>query len=274
MASRASSSLHPIELVARAGYGARGIVYILIGAFAAMAALELRARTAGTEEAMQAFVEWPLGPVWLMAIAAGLGGFALWRALQSILDADRRGSRPADLVFRAGQGLSALLYAALAWSALNILDGVDDIREGEGGSDPVAAILDLPLGEAVLLGGAAVTAIAAAGNLAKAASRRFGHELVCTKGVRSWALPIGRAGYAARGLVFAVVAFILAEIGLDLAGAEDGSLGPTLQQLEGLPFGSALLLAIGLALAAFGLFGLVEARFRRIRVPEEVGGEG
>lgn len=268
------SRFHPLELVARAGYGARGVVYILIGGFAAMAALELRAHAGGAEQALQAFVEWPLGPVWLMAIAAGLGGFVLWRLLQSVLDADHRGSKPADLLFRAGQGFSALLYGVMAWTAMNVLDGVDDIREAEGGPEPVAALLALPLGETVLFAAAAVTAAAAVGNLAKAASKGFGRELACTKAVRTWAIPVGRAGYAARGLVFAGVAVLLVEIGLNLASAGGDTLAATFEQLEGLPFGSALLLATGLALAGFGLFGLVEAGFRRIQVPEEVGGDG
>lgn len=267
----ARSGLHPVQLAARAGYGARGIVYLLIGAFAAMAAVELRARAVGADEALEAFVRWPLGPVWLMAVATGLGGFVVWRLLQAVLDADRRGSKPADLVFRAGQAFSALLYGGLAWSALNVLDGVDDIREGEAESpDPIAALLELPLGEALLFLAAAVTAGAAIGNFAKAVSRRFGHELACKPAVRAWAVPIGRAGYAARGVVFVGIALILAEIALDLAKVEDATLGATLQELESLPFGSTLLLGTGLALAGFGLFGLVEARYRRIRVPEEL----
>lgn len=267
-----AAPLHPVELIARAGYGARGLVYVLVGAFAGMAALELRSETAGAEDALQAFVDWPLGSVWLGAIAAGLAGFVVWRLLQAVLDADRRGSKPKDLLFRAGQAASALVYAALAWSALQALDGVGDLREGEGGEAPASTVLALPLGEWLLFATAAATAVAAAGNLAKAASKRFGHELACGPDVRRWAVPVGRAGYAARGVIFAVLAFILAEIGLDLARADEGTVSAVLQELERLPFGSALLLATGVGLAGFGLFGLVEARWRRIRVPEEVRG--
>lgn len=271
MPSSLRSSLHPVELVARAGYGARGMVYILFGAFAAMAALELRSTAGSPEEAVEAFIEWPLGPVWLGAVAAGLGGFVLWRLLQALLDADHRGSHPSALVFRAGQGFSALLYAALAWTAVEALDGVDDVREGE---TPAAALLQLPLGETLLFGAAGITAVAAAGNFTKAASRRFGHELGCSAQVCAWAKPVGRAGYAGRGVVFAGLALIFLEIGLDLVSVERGTVENMLADLETLPFGSALLFATGLALAGFGLFGLVEARFRRIEVPEEVGGDG
>ena len=202
-------------------------------------------------------------------MAAGLAGFAVWRLLQAVLDADRRGSEPKDLLFRAGQGASALLYAGLSWSAWRALDGVGDAGEGES---PASRVLELPLGETLLFGAAAVTAVAAAGNLAKAFSKRFGRELVCKPRVRRWAVPVGRAGYAGRGLVFTGLAFVLAEIALDMVSARSGTVAATLEQLETLPFGSALLLATGLALAGFGLFGLVEARYRRIDVPEEVGG--
>jgi hypothetical protein len=259
---------HPLELAARAGYGARGVVYLLIGGFAVLAAVELRRRPAGAREALESFVEWPLGPVWLGAVAAGLGGFVLWRLLQAFLDADRRGRRPADLLFRAGQAFSALLYGVLAWTALEVLDGVDDIREGEAGADPAALLLAAPLGGTLLLAAAAVTAGSAIGNLLKAVSSRFGRELVCTTALRRLLVPVGRAGYAARAGVFAGVAVVLTEIGLDLAVADQGTLGATLSKLEKLPGGSALLLVTGSALIAFGLWGLIEARFRRIRVPE------
>lgn len=274
MSPLSRSGFHPVQIAARAGYGARGVVYLLVGGFAAMAAVELRNQAAGADEAMEAFVRWPLGPVWLGAVATGLAGFVVWRLLQAVLDADQRGSRPADLLFRTGQAFSAVLYAALAWSALNILDGVDDIRTGDrdAGEDPIAAILELPLGEWLLFLAAAVTAVAATGNLAKAVSKRFGHELACDAGVRAWAAPVGRAGYAARGLVFAGVAFILAKIALKLARVEEATLGATLQEVEALPFGSPLLFVTGLALGGFGLFGLVEARYRRIRVPDELEG--
>lgn len=259
-----------MEVVARAGYGARGVVYLLVGGFAAMAALELRTRTAGTRSAMQTFIDWPLGPLWLGAVACGLVGFVGWRLLQAFLDADQRGTRPLDLLFRAGQAFSALTYGALALTALDVLDGVGDIRDGEAGADPVAAVLAVPLGETLLFIGGAVTAGAAVGNFAKAVSKRFGRELVCSSTVRVWVLPLGRVGYAARGVVFVLAALLLVEIGLDLAQVRADTLGAALQQVEGLPFGSALLLVTGLSLAAFGLFGLVEARFRRIHVPEEL----
>lgn len=266
------SHLHPLELLARAGYGARGAVYLLIGAFAGLAAVELRKEAGGPQEALALFAEGPLGEVWLIGLAAGLIGFATWRLLQALLDADRKGRRPAALLLRTGQAFSAGLYGLTAWSALELLDGVEDLREDGGGPEAIAAALNLPVDEIVLFVTAAALAVASAGNLLKAASKGFGKELSCSQSVCVWARPMGRAGYAARGLVFLTVGALLVRTGLSLVSAETDTLGVAMAELEALPFGSTLVAVMGAALASFGLFGFVEARFRRIRVPEELGG--
>jgi hypothetical protein len=82
----------PVEWLARAGYGARGLVYLAIGAFAIMAAVEFRSSASGADGALRTLAGWPLGPLWLGMMAVGLGGFVLWRLAQSVFDADRVGS--------------------------------------------------------------------------------------------------------------------------------------------------------------------------------------
>jgi hypothetical protein len=210
--------------------------------------------------------------VWLGALAVGLAGFALWRLLQAVLDADHQGREPKALMLRAGQAGSAAVYALTAWSALELMDGVEDVRKGGGGPEALAGALNLPVGESLVFAVAALLAAVAAGNLMKATSKSFGRELRCSQSVASWAKPVGRAGYAGRGLVFLGVAFLLFRTGLSLVSAETDTLGVALGELESLPFGSTLMALMGAALAGFGLFGFVEARYRRIQAPEELGG--
>jgi uncharacterized protein DUF1206 len=88
------------QLLARIGYIARGIVFLLIGGLSALAALGAGQRVADGKDALRSLLGQPFGRVLLIAIAIGLLCFAAWRLSQSILDADRKGNDPAALARR------------------------------------------------------------------------------------------------------------------------------------------------------------------------------
>ena len=82
-------------------------------------------------------------------------------------------------------------------------------------------------------------------------------------------LPLGRAGYAARGVVFVVIGAFLVVAAYQSDPSEARGLGGALLALQGQPFGRALFGLVALGLAAFGAFGFLEARYRRISAPAE-----
>ena len=79
-----------------------------------------------------------------------------------------------------------------------------------------------------------------------------------------WARRAGRAGFAARGVAFALIAWFFLQAARQHDAGEAGGLRAALQTLAAQPSGSTLLAIVGGGLALFGAYSLVEARYRRI----------
>ena len=137
-----------LQAMARLGYAAHGSVYLIIGAFAVLAAFG-RGRTVGTRGVLEALLAQPFGQALLWVIAAGFICFACWRALQSLLDADHNESDPNGLLRRAAQGGGALFHLALAAMAISVaLHSLRVANEDETARDWTAWLLTQPLGAA------------------------------------------------------------------------------------------------------------------------------
>jgi hypothetical protein len=73
---------------------------------------------------------------------------------------------------------------------------------------------------------------------------------------------LGRAGYAARGVVFVAIAWFLFQAA---SKGDAGEAGGMAEALDSFP--DALATAVAAGLLLFGVFSFVEARFRRINDP-------
>jgi hypothetical protein len=263
------SHRHALELLARLGYAARGVVNLIIGLLAFLAALGQGGRTTGSRGALLSLLSHPFGSLLLGVVALGLFGFAVWRACQSLLDADRRGRDAKALVVRGGQAISAITYASLGIFAATLAAG-----NAAGGSDDGRAARDWsrwlmahPFGEVlVALAGLVVVGIGVT-MLSWAWRGSFAKHLDCHGTAASWVMPLGRTGFAARGVVFVVIGIFLALAAWHSNPNEVQGLSGALRALQGQPFGQALYALVALGLAAFGVFEFAEARYRRIQAP-------
>jgi hypothetical protein len=113
------------EWMARIGYAARGIVFLIVGAFMALAVAGLGRRGVESKEALRALLTHPFGEVLLGVIAVGLLCFALWRLAQSLLDADHCGTELKALARRTMYGSTALFYLAFASIVVQMMIGSD-----------------------------------------------------------------------------------------------------------------------------------------------------
>ena len=94
-----------------------------------------------------------------------------------------------------------------------------------------------------------------------------GRHLKLTEGERVWVGLLGRAGYGASGVVFVIVGTFLLLAAIRYNPDQARGLGGALKALEAEPYGPALLTLVVTGLFAFGVYGIVQGFYRRIRPP-------
>lgn len=256
-----------IVALARAGYSARGLVYLIIGFFAVLAAFGNGQET-DSKGALRAVLEQPFGTflIWLMIF--GLVGYVIWRLIQALFDTDSHGLDARGAAIRAGLLASAIAYAALAIFALSLI-GVFS-GGGGGGGGPVASALAGFVGARPMSIGLALIFLGVAGaHVYKAFTRGYAKHMNADEDAMAIIHPVSMIGLSARGAVFAVIAVLLAYRGLG-AGESEGTpgLAAALDFVQSLPFGAILLALLGLGLMAFAAYSLAEARWRQVNVED------
>lgn len=252
--------------LARFGYAAKGVVYVVVGALAALAALGSGERLEGTDGALRSIARQPYGEVLLGIVAFGLAGYVLWRVVQALADVDGKGSGWKGLGARAGYLLSGLAYAGVALSAARIVLHVNesgyDLKRSWSGR-----LMVMPFGRwLVALAGVGVVGFGLF-QIYKGYKAKFWRRLKLSEMPdvqHPWALLSGRVGYAARGVVFCVVGVLLVQAARHFDANEVVGLDGALQALTERSFGPVILGAVAVGLFAYGVYMFVEARYRRI----------
>ena len=80
-----------------------------------------------------------------------------------------------------------------------------------------------------------------------------------------WAVRFGRFGIAARGLVFSVIGFFLIQAALRYDARQAKGIAEALRTMASRSSPPWLLGAVAVGLVSYGLYELVEARYRLIR---------
>jgi hypothetical protein len=244
-------------IAGRAGLIARGVLYCI----AAVLAARLVAGNdehVDREDALHRVVEQPFGKALLGSLAVGFAGYAIWRLLRAW-----RGDKVPKRLADAGR---AAIYVVLFLAAVRILF---DKPASSGGDRPekewTARLLDVTGGSVVVaLAGAAVFVVGAV-LVWRGVRTTFDDRLrldAMSRWERRWLPRIGIAGYTARGVVFALIGFVLTRAALTYDPEEAVGVDGALHRLLEHAAGRAVVLLVALGLLAFGLFSFVEARWR------------
>lgn len=257
-----------IEWLGRLGYAAKGVVYALVGILAGQAALGRGGATTGTEGVLERILQAPFGRALLGVTALGLVGHAIWRFTQAGMDTENKGTDAKGVVTRAAYTIIGLIYIGLALSALRLALG-----SGGGNGDDTAGrtawLLGQPLGR-WLVGLLGLTVVAVGlFQLYRAYRAEFREHLRMSEmsaAQERWATATGRLGYAARGIVFGIIGGFLIVAGLQSQPEAARGLGGALDTLARQPQGKWLLGIVAAGLIAYGIFMLVQARYRRMLI--------
>ena len=109
--------------IMQAGYGGRGLVYTVIGAFAVLAIWQ-GGSAGGVTEAFRALETTTGGGIVLMLIVLGMAAYALWRVLDAAFDLKDYGADAKAAVARAGMVVTGLTHLLIGLAALTLLVAV------------------------------------------------------------------------------------------------------------------------------------------------------
>jgi hypothetical protein len=255
-----------VEQLARIGFVSKALLYATVGMLAAQAALGRGGRTTDLGGALREVLHAPMGSALLLVIALGLAGYAVWRMVDAITDAEGRGGDAKGIARRLGSAARGLAHGALAVAAFDLAAGSGD--DGGGGTRELVSRATDIAGGAWLLWVLAASVLAyACYQLYRAYAAKLGSQLdlgAVSAGVGRWVIGLSRAGLAARGIVFGLIGVLLVRAAQRQAPEEAGGIRDSLEMLGDM--GRWPLAVIALGLVAYAVYELLNARYRRIRV--------
>ena len=267
--ARRVATSHWVTMFARLGYAAKGIVYLIIGALAVELAAGRGGAATDQRGALRTIYEQPFGKFLLVVVAIGLIAFALWSFIQALFDTEGKGKDAKGILSRIGYAVIGISYGLLGVGSLQLAVGTGNGGQNSTSSaqDWTGKLLHYPAGVflVVLLG---LIVLGVAGYmLYRAYSANFKKKLALQEmhgQVRKWGIYLGRFGYAAMGVVFAIIGLFLIIAAVQHNSSDAKGLDSALQVVLHQPFGPILLAIVALGLFAYGVYSFVEARYRRM----------
>jgi hypothetical protein len=257
--------------VARVGYATKGVLNLLVGALAIAAGTGHGGRVGGPDVAARAVGEQPFGAVMLGMIAIGMFGLAMFRFVEAIFDPEGFSDegRAKGAIKRAGCVLAGTLNAGLGVLAAQLAWG-DRPDRGAAREWLSSALSWHPIGPLLVgIAGAGVVVFALY-QLSRSWTTNFTKRLrtgEMSATIRRVAIAVGRAGFAAHGVVLGVIGVGLVEAAIESSPRQPIDIGSALRDIASSTHGQVLLVTVAAGLFLYGLYGLVEARYRDLSVP-------
>ncbi|MBT2663416.1 DUF1206 domain-containing protein [Bacillus sp. ISL-45] len=256
-----------VRRFARFGYIAKGLVYVMVGVLAALAAFGSSGDTTGTSGALQSLAAIPFGEVALWFIGIGLIGYIMWDFIKAIKDPENEGTDAKGLIKRTGYFLSGLIYTNLALGAIKLASNTGSANGGNSEKTISAKLMEQPFG--VWLVGIVGAIIMGYGfyELYSGAKGKFISKFKTYEmndKERKIALLSGKIGLISRGIVLSMVGFFFIRTAYTHNPNESKGLGGALTELANQPFGQILLAIVAAGLILYGIYQIIKGRYQHM----------
>jgi succinate dehydrogenase/fumarate reductase cytochrome b subunit len=256
-----------VPVLARIGLAAKGVSFAIVGGLAFALATGAGGKATSREGALATIADESGGEVLLVLLALGFAAYALWRFSEPFLedgdDGVKKYGRWAAWIARG------LVYAGLTYGTVKLIFAASSSESQNAKAHKATAeVLSWPAG--TWLVGIAGACIVAAGlfNGYRGVTRKFRDKWKTSEmkpEARKWGTRAGVVGLLARMIVFGLIGWFLIEAAVDYNPKEAIGLDGALQKLAHQSYGPALLAVTAAGLVAYGIFCVVEARYREVK---------
>jgi Domain of Unknown Function (DUF1206) len=265
-AGRRASRSRYLGVAARAGFAARGVLYVIIGCLALEIAFGHSSNQADSAGAVRLVAATPIGLVALWLLTAGFVGLALWRLSEAIYGGPGPGER------KAGSRLAALakavVYGALAFTIARYAIGAGAPKSSnQQSTDLTASVMHHPGGQVVVVAAGFAFVLGGAYVAYSSWRRDFLKQLNmagASQRARRIVRWLGQIGGIARGAVFAAVGVFLIIAGAKSQPDQAKGIDSALRAFAQTPLGPWLLVVVAAGLVIFGLYSCCETRWRKV----------
>ena len=201
-------------------------------------------------------------------LTVGLIGYSLWCLVQAIMDTENKGNTIFGIITRLFYAGVGIVYAGIAWSAVQLLMQIGAVREGDKPEQEWTArfLRLLPYGRWIV----AIVGAGFIGFCFYELRRAFGNKLRILKTERQnptedlLATRIAQIGITARAAVFALIGFFLSRAGIYVDPKRVRGISGVLGTLVQEPYGPWLLTIVAVGLISYGIYMLFLSWRRRI----------
>jgi hypothetical protein len=263
-ANRAADS-KTLEYFTRAGFIGYGVVHLLFAWLALQIAFGRSSGDGDQSGALRQLAAQPLGRTLVIATVGGLVAMAIWQAFEAAIG-HRSDTGKERIAERVASAFRMVVYFYLAWTGVKVVRGAasstadsqqkasEHMMAASGGRWVVALV------------GLAVAAVGV-GLVVYGYLKRFEKHLHTNRmsaRTRMLSRRLGMAGYAAKGVAYAIAGVLLIVAAVTYEPDKARGLDGAVRTLAEQSYGNWLLALVALGIAAYGMFCFFQARYRKV----------